>query len=541
MQAPTDVAQAYVANGWWSTRPLGDLVRQRAQESPDAAAYLGTESLSWGQYDAAADRVAGQLAALGPARGARVAVFLPDGPALHMVYLACERAGLVVVGIPERAGDRELAHLVARTAASLLVCPETARERTAAQIAEAVRRGGAQLDRHVVVGADWTVTAYDAAGEAVATDASATVAVEGRGLRADELWLLNSTSGTTGLPKCVRQTQNRWLYLLSLARDAARLDGDDVLMSLVPGPFGFGLWTAHFAPAVLGVPCVLQPRFDAGAALRAAAEHSVTVLACVTTQFQLMLRSPALADVDLTALRVLYTGGEAVPPESAREWERRTGSTVLQFYGSNEIGPFSCTRLDDPEPLRLTTVGRLAAGLDYRIYDEAGEDVTSGGGPGQPGGRGPGGYGGGYWDDPAADAELFTDDGYLLMPDVVTVDADGYVRIAGRKSDIIIRGGKNISAASVEADVGRHPAIELVAALPVPDPVFGERVCAVVVLRDGASLELPELVAFLAEQGVSKECFPEYLAVVDELPQSMGGKVAKRELRQRLPELLGLC
>lgn len=339
------------------------------------------------------------------------------------------------------------------------------------------------------------------------------------------------------MPKCVQQIQNRWLYFVRLATDAARLDERDVVMSLVPGPFGFGLWTAHFAPALLGVPCVLQERFDADAALHAVAERRVSVLACVTTQFVRMLTSPALDQVDLSSLRVLYTGGERVPPEKAREWERRTGSKVLQFYGSNEIGPFSCTSLDDDER-RLTTVGRVVPGVDYRIYDERGRDVTSSGGPGQPGARGPGACGG-YWNDDAANAELCSDDGYLLMPDLVTVDDDGYVRITGRKADIVIRGGKNIGAASVEVEVGAHPAVDLVAAVPVPDAQFGERVCAVVTLRDGAQEPtVAELAAFLAERGVSKEYFPEHLVVVAEMPQSMGGKIAKDELRGRLPELL---
>jgi acyl-CoA synthetase len=471
-------------------------------------------------------------------------VYLPDGPLLHVAYVACERAGLVVVGIPERAGDRELAHLLSRTGAQLLICPARHRDRTAAELVTMLRAGGTggtggtALARHAEIALDGTLRASAWSGQECVPLAAGSGSLAARQLGPSELWLLNSTSGTTGLPKCVEQFQNRWLYLLGLAIRAARLDAADVLMSLVPSPFGFGLWTAHFGPAVLGVPCVLQERFDAAAALRAAAAHRVSVLACVTAQFQMMLASPVLDEVDLSALRVLYTGGENVPADRAREWERRTGSTVLQFYGSNEIGPFSCTSLADSEELRLTTVGRVADGLDYRIYDDAGADVTAAGGPGQPGGRGPG-VGGGYWNDDAANAQLYSQDGYLLMPDLVTVDDAGYVRIAGRKSDIIIRGGKNISAASVEADVAAHPAVDMVAAIPVPDPVFGERVCAVVSLRPPAcSLELAELTGFLAGCGVSKESFPEYLVIVAQLPQSMGGKIDKRELRAQLPGLL---
>ena len=527
----------YVAHGWWSAVPVGEMVRRHAAERPDAPAYIGTSTtLTWREYDAAGDRLAGLLTGLGLERGDRVAVFLPDGPWLHAMYLAGERAGVVLVGIPDRAGDRELAHLVARTGAVLLVCPSRHRGRDAAEVAAVVRAAGVALPRFAELAADGTLTCYREDG---VESVLARVPGPGRQLGPGELWLLNSTSGTTGLPKCVRQTQNRWMYLLSQAALASDLGPDDIMMSLVPGPFGFGLWTAHFAPAVFGIPCVLPERFDAVAALRAAAEHRVSVLGCVTTQFQMMLASPVLDEVDLSALRVLYTGGEAVPAARAREWERRTESTVLQFYGSNEIGPFSCTALSDPEERRLGTVGRVVAGLDVRLYDEHGADVTATGGPGQPGGRGPGVVGGGYWEDDAANAALFSPDGYLLMPDLVTIDSDGYVRIAGRKSDIIIRGGKNNSAAAVESDVGRHPAVDMVAAIPVPDPIFGERVCAVVSLRDPAgSLELAELVSFLAAGGVGKEYFPEHLVVLDELPQSMGGKIAKSELKKLVAERL---
>ncbi len=528
----------YVEQGWWSSVALGELVRQRAAAMSDRIAYIGGGAqLSWAQYDAAGDRLAGQFVAAGLAPGSPVAVYLPDGPWLHAVYLACERAGLVIVGIPERAGDRELAHLVARTEAAMLICMAVHRGRTAAQLTDTLAAAGSSVRLVGELDADGALLVRSHDGTTL--PAAEPVSLDGRAVGPGDLWLLNSTSGTTGLPKCVRQTQNRWFYLLRIAERASRLSGADVFMSLVPGPFGFGLWSAHFAPVVFGAPCLHLDRFHADTALRAVAEHRVSVLACVTTQFQLMLSSPLIDELDLSSLRVLYTGGEAVPAERAREWERRTGSTVLQFYGSNEIGPFSCTALTDSDELRLSTVGRIVDGLEVTIYDEDGRDITATGGPGQPGGRGPGLVGGGYWNDDEANAALYGADGSLLMPDLVTIDEAGYVRIVGRKSDIIIRGGKNISAASVEADVASHPAVDMVAALPVHDAVFGERVCAVVSLRDrSGTLTLPDLVEFLTARGVSKEYFPEYLVIVDEMPQSMGAKIAKSELKARLTELL---
>lgn len=536
--------QHYLARGWWSSSSLSEMVAARAAADGDGAAYRSpSRSLTWESYDREATALAERLAALGLAPGSRVAVFLADGVDVHVAYLACERAGAVAIGIPERAGDRELRHLLSHTAASAMLCEPQRRGRTARELMTMVRDGlpGLELHGEVTPDGHWEFLRWSQdSTQPSAAAAQAAGDITGLGVRPDELWLLNSTSGTTGLPKCVRQTQNRWHYLLHAASEAADLTRDDVMMSLVPSPFGFGLWTAHFAPAVIGMSCVLLPRFDAGAALRAVAEHRVTVLACVSAQFQMMLASPVLDDVDVSSLRVLYTGGENVPPARAAEWERRTGSTVLQFYGSNEVGPFSCTSLRDPEELRLGTVGRLVPGLECRRLDEAGQEVTAVGLAGQAAALSPGVWGGGYFGDDDANQELFTADGYLLMPDLITVDAAGYVRITGRKSDIIIRGGKNLSAPTIEADVLTHAKVEMVAALPVPDPVFGERVCVVVSLRAGiGSLELPELTSHLEKAGVSKEYFPEYLVVLDELPQSMGGKVDKRALKDQLPELLG--
>ena len=534
---PASAAEAehFRNEGWWLNQSVGDLVRQRAETDPGRAAYVAEGGiLSWAEYDQAADMLAAGLAGLGLQRCDRIAVYLPDSPLLHIAYVACERAGLVIVGIPARAGDRELDHLIRKTGATVLVCLPRFRDRAAAELVAAARGRGLPLEQHAELGASGTLTAYTWASGQPEELPPRTAPVAGRQLGPGDLWLLNSTSGTTGMPKCVEQVQHKYLYLVRVAAAAAALTSSDVVMSVVPSPFGFGLWSAHISPPLVGVPCVLRQRFSADETLRAVAEHRVTVLACVTTQFLMMLASPVLAQADLSSLRVLYAGGERIPPDRAREWERRTGSVVLQFYGSNELGAFSCTSLADDEERRLGTVGRVVPGTAYRLYDDRGQDITTSGGPGQPAGRGPGVFGG-YWDDDQANAELFKPGGYVLMPDLVTVDDAGYVRIVGRKADLIIRGGKNISAANVEAEVGAHPDVDLVAALAVPDPVFGERVCVVVTMREpGTELSLDDVRAFLTERGVGKEYFPEYLSVVDDMPMSAGGKIAKNELKTSL-------
>jgi acyl-CoA synthetase len=479
---------------------IGSLVARHARERPDAVAFVEAvsgETMTWSKYHDLANGFAQNLIRTSYQPGDRYAVKLPDGPDVHAAYVGCERAGVVCVGIGPRAGEREVDHLLERTGA----------------------RGFADGELPMLL-----------PGGPPPTD---------RAFSPDDLWMLNSTSGTTGLPKCVMHSQRRWFAFHDLAVEAADLVAGDVFASALPAPFGFGLWTAHFSPTILGAPCVVLARFSPEALLAAIETYRVTVLAAVSTQFVMMLNSSAFDRYDTSSLRVLFTGGEMVPPDRAAEFEARTGARVLQFYGSNETGALSRTTLRDNDDVRLHTAGRALPSMQVRLFDpDTGADVTATGGPGVAACRGPLTCLG-YWDDAEANAALVTPDGWMRTGDIVTVDPpgnpEGVLSVRGRASDFIIRGGKNISAAFVEEQVASHPSVALCAAVAAPDPIFGERVCCFVVLRSGAApLSLQELTAHLAARGTGKEHWPELLAIVDgDLPRSSGGKVAKGELRDQ--------
>jgi acyl-CoA synthetase len=233
-------------------------------------------------------------------------------------------------------------------------------------------------------------------------------------------------------------------------------------------------------------------------------------------------------DYDLSSLRVVFAGGEALPYRPAVEFEELTGAKILQFYGSNETGLLSGTTLDDTPQRRLRTGGRIVPEMSVRLF--AGDQDVTATGRGQPACRGPAtslGYLGGTDHD-----KLFTRDGWMRMGDICQIDADGYLSVTGRTSDFILRGGKNISASQVEDAVTTHPGIAVAAAVAMPDPVFGEKVCVYAELARSHSIDLPELIEYLLAQGVSKELLPERLIVVDELPRSAGGKIAKGQLRE---------
>ena len=452
-----------------SPETIARIVARNADMNPTAIAFAEASSdtaASWREYDERSSRMAAALSVYEP--GDRIALKLTDGPDAHIAMLACEKAGLVAVGIGARAGDRETAHIVDRTGARIL----------------------------------FTVPPPEAAAPVR----------ELRTIGPSDLWFLPPSS--------------------EKAQRIGGLTADDVFLSALPTPFGFGLWTAHVTPAIVGAPCIVLERFSPEAVLAAIERYRVTVLAAVSTQFVMMLNSRAFDAYDHASLRLMFTGGEMVPFERAQEFETRTNAYVLQFYGSNETGALSATSPDDSQEKRLGTAGRLIPEMQVRLLDpDTGADVEEVDRPGVPAGRGPT-LCLGYWNDEVANRELFTTDGWMRMGDLATIDDDGYLNVVGRSSDFIIRGGKNVSAAQVEAEVASHPSVALCAAVPVPDEVFGERVCVFVELRAGEPpLVLDDLRAHLDARGTSKELWPERLEILDALPRSSGGKVAKGELR----------
>ena len=516
-------AVRFRAAGWWSDSTLSDAVRRNAQQSPDRLAYVDHPgaSLTWREFDFAAGALAEQLAGAGVARGDRVGVWHGDSGVVHVLFVAVERCGAVVVGIGARAGTREVAAILRSSRPKVLISDQQ-RSGIAAQAAASAAASSAGVPVSVLT--MWR----QADALRLNTDAEPKkVGIESQ-LGADDVFLINSTSGTTGLPKCVVHTQNRWHYFHQKAVANGLLTSEDTFLPVIPMPFGFGIWTSHTTPIYLGASSVLLERFTTTAACEAIARHKATVLCCVSTQLTMLMADPACRDYDLSSLRVVFAGGEALPYRPAAEFEDLTGAKILQFYGSNETGLLSGTTLDDPLQRRLRTGGRIVPEMSVRLFD-GDRDVTDTG-RGQPACRGPA-TSLGYLEGTDHD-KLFTRDGWMRMGDICEIDAEGYLTVTGRTSDFILRGGKNISAAQVEDAVTTHPAIAVAAAVAMPDPVFGEKVCVYTELAHSHSLELPELVEHLLALGVSKELLPERLIVVGELPRSSGGKIAKGELRE---------
>lgn len=357
------------AAGWWSDSTLSDAVRRNAERSPDRPAYTDQPgiSLTWREFDAVATALASQLAGLGIVRGDRVAVWHGDSAAIHAAFVAIERCG-AVVGIGARAGNREVSALLRNTRPKLLItdpkhADDAGRVTAESPVSLAVLGQQAGLPR-----LDSDVRPELVAGESQ--------------LGPDDVFLINSTSGTTGLPKCVVHTQNRWHYFHQKAVANGQLGADDVFLPVIPTLFGFGIWTSHTTPIYLGAAAVILERFTAQAACEAIARHKVTVLCCVSSQLTMIMADRAARDYNLSSLRVVFTGGEAIPYRPAAEFERLTGAKILQFYGSNETGLLSATTVYDPLERRLRTGGRIVPEMAVRLFD-GDRDVTATG-RGQP-------------------------------------------------------------------------------------------------------------------------------------------------------------
>ncbi|MDR7166790.1 acyl-CoA synthetase (AMP-forming)/AMP-acid ligase II [Nocardia kruczakiae] len=520
----------------YADHPIGDIVRIWARHIPQHAAFVTVGgSTSWSEYDRLADTIRDEVRTTPGGPRSRVALLLPDTAAVHAALCGCSRAGRIAAAVGVRSGVREIAHVMRRTGSSTLLTVPEIRGRTWQTLVRELETEGVMPADVLVVDEQSGALAHHTIGVQQTHENPSAAA----SFTPSQVSVLNSTSGTTGTPKIVAHTERRWTAFAREAMLGARIGPRDVICSVVPAPYGFGLWSAHFLPALLGIPVVVTARFDAEETAMLIERERVTVLCCVSTQFKMLLRSGALERRDMSSLRVLYTGGEPVPYRDARAFEERTGAKVLQFYGSNESGAVSRTTLDDDTDTRLRTCGRTLPTMNVRVLDDAGADVDGAVRRGRPAVRGPL-VSAGYWDDPAADAELYTPDGWTLLGDVVEIDETDRVRVVGRTSDFVIRGGKNVSITEIEELVREHESVTDVAVVGVPDDVYGERVCAVVVLADGATLDAAGLSGRLESRGVTKEYTPEYVVVVDRLRLGPGGKTDRGAARDAAMRTLGL-
>jgi 2,3-dihydroxybenzoate-AMP ligase len=339
------------------------------------------------------------------------------------------------------------------------------------------------------------------------------------------------SGGTTGLPKLIARTHDDYAYNASRSAEVAGLDAGSVYLVSLPASHNFPL----ACPGILGTllaggRVVLLPSPEPARAFAAIEAEHVTHTAVVPAVAARWLDYAATRGAgQLAALRVLQVGGARLADELARKVRPVLGATLQQVFGMAE-GLLNYTRLDDPEEVICTTQGRpLSPADEVRLVDELDQDVPEG----QPGSlltRGPC-TPRGYYRAAEQNARAFTGDGWYRSGDICRRTPEGNLIVEGRDKDMINRGGEKVSAEEVENLLYQLPAVAAVAAVAMPDPEIGERVCVYVVPRPGRSVTLAEITAAMDAAGVARYKFPERLELVPELPATKVGKIDKKALR----------
>ena len=525
---PANLARRYREQGLWRGLSLYEQLADSARRQPEATALVdGAHRLRYADLLARVDALAAGFEGLGLRAGDRVVFQLANGVRLVEAFFALTRIGVVpVLALPAHRGD-EIVHFARASGAVALLVPETSHDHDYRTMARDVVAACPQVSHVVVDGrphagqiAIDTLFERGAAPRCLPPDAAS-------------IALLLLSGGTTGIPKLIPRTHDDYLCGCQHAARVAEFGPATIFLAMLPMAHNYTLGAPGIIGALAcGATTVIARSAHPEVVLPLIARERVTVVSAAAPVVARWLASDWPERCDLTSLRVLMCGGSRLAPEQRRRVEARLHCTYQESYGTAE-GLLNMTRLDDPEVVRLESSGRPVCPADeIRIVDGDGRELPDGQ-PGELQARGPYTIRG-YYRAPEADDRSFTADGWYRMGDVAR-RVDGNLRVEGRLKEQINRGGEKVSCEEVENHVLAHPDVQAACVVGAPDEVFGERVCAVVVLRPGTHLELDALRTFMRGREIARFKWPERIEVVTEFPISPAGKVMRRALQARLP------
>ena len=503
---------------------------ERARRTPDRIYMIegrrdGGRSTTYGELAERAERMAAGLRRLGVRAGDVVSWQLPNWIEGAALAAAIDRIGAVSNPILTIYREREMTFVCRQARSRLLVVPGIVRGVDHRELASAVRAAAPDLE-HVL-----TVRAAPGAGmqalEALAGTPGSPPAPTPPGPH--DVSMLFYTSGTTADPKGVLHTPSTLGSVIRFQAKVHHPTADDRSILQFPLTHLGGIVMFVMLPIAHGSSTVFMDGFDPELALDMIERHQVTGAGGPPAVLQAMFAAKNFSRAKVRSIRGSGSGAADVSPELMRETKEKFGGAVAhRSYGMTECPMFTSGAPEDPEEKRFGTDGRPVPGCIARVVDEAGRPVGSNV-EGEIEAYGPQ-LCVGYLD--GALNAVFTPDGFLRTGDLAVMDDEGYLRITGRRKDIIIRKGENVSAKGIEDDLGAHPKVADVAVIGVPDPQSGERVCACVVLRPAAgTLTLAEVRAFMEARGVMRQKIPEQLELMGELPRNATGKVRKDVLR----------
>lgn len=520
---------AYRQQGLWGDASLADYWQQTARAMPDKIAVVDNHgaTYTYSALDHAASCLANWMLAKGIESGDRIAFQLPGWCEFTVIYLACLKIGAVSVPLLPSWREAELVWVLNKCQAKMFFAPTLFKQTRPVDLILPLQNQLPQLQQIVGVDKLAPATSSLSLSQFLADNTPLTTAITVHG---DELAAVLFTSGTEGLPKGVMLTHNN--ILASERAYCARLNltWQDVFM--MPAPLGHATGFLHgvTAPFLIGARSVLLDIFTPAACLALLEQQRCTCMLGATPFVYDLLNLLEKQPADLSALRFFLCGGTTIPKKVARECQQR-GIKLLSVYGSTESSPHAVVNLDDPLSRFMHTDGYAAAGVEIKVVDNARKTLPPGC-EGEEASRGPNVFMG-YFDEPELTARALDEEGWYYSGDLCRMDEAGYIKITGRKKDIIVRGGENISSREVEDILLQHPKIHDACVVAMPDERLGERSCAYVVLKaPHHSLSLEDVVAFFSRKRVAKYKYPEHIVVIEKLPRTASGKIQKFLLRK---------
>jgi acyl-CoA synthetase (AMP-forming)/AMP-acid ligase II len=460
--------------------------------------------------EAGVAELAGRLRTAGVRRGDVVAWQLPNGTPVVLLYRACWRLGAVAAPLHHRMGTTEVAAALDQVAPVVVV---------ASGDLPATDRAGA---RTVAGPAVADLLDVFAAAAAVGDTAAA--------VRGSDLAVALFTSGSTGIPKAVLHTHRALGYKAAAMVAVHGLGRDDAVLMPAPLAHVSGLLNGVLLPASAGIPAVLMAAWDPERAVDLVEEHAVSFVGAPPVFFSQMAASEGFGPDRVRTMRLVSTGGASVSPAFVDATAATFECRVKRTYGSTEAPTVTSSGPDDPPDRARNTDGHALGEVELEIRDPDRRRRLGAGEAGEIWLRGPELFVG-YADEAATAAALARPGGWFRTGDLGTLDEDGWLRVVGRLSDVIIRAGENISASEVEAVLEAHPSVRHAVAVPVPDDAVGERVAAYVEAADGFDLEACR--QWFSARGVTRFKTPEFVVRLDVMPTLAAGKPDRAALRRR--------
>ena len=542
---PKEFVNLYYEKRWWLGIPLGEMLDRSCDLYPNKEALVAEGvRLTYRQLKEWTDRAAIAFVELGIKTLDRVLLQIPNWAEFVYAYYGLHKIGAIPVMCIPRFSQREMEHFCEITEAKAWIVPLQFEKIDYIPMIESIRSHQSLLKHILIIDTTERSKEQWPRGTLSFNDLLKKVDLSRyprdylQSFRPDpdEICHLMPTGGTTGLPKLVPRTHNDWLCNIEYRAKAWQRSPLDITLIATPITHNMAIEVSMNPSFLTGGKVVMIPSTRPREILEAIEKEKVTTTILAVAQVQQIVDFPELDQYNVSSLQVIATGGSYMPPEVIRKVYNKLKCKFYNVYGSSE-GPCTQTRYDDPEEVILHTVGWPVCPYDeFKLIDSDGNELPREK-EGEMVARGPCIFRG-YYKSEAENREAFTSDGFYRTGDIAKFDDEGRLIITGRKKDIIIRGGENISAKEVEELISGHPKVVQAAAVAMPDPILGERVCAFIKPRENENVTLEEIILYLKGKKTSVLYLPERIEVIEEMPLTNVGKVDKKRLREEIREKL---